>query len=236
MSNDELQKAIDDITNSGAADVAGGETAGEAAVNLDAMVGNAMPEVPEVPEMPTMPMPETAAPAMSMPEVAMPVAPAPEMPAVPAPEVAQMATTPEMSTMTVAPEIPAPETPAPVETPEVPKMTEVAPEMPAAPEMPKMPEMPVVEAAPEMPKIETEEKEVGGELEEIKKDALLELYPLLDKMKVNSKQKFDICMKVVNKTGEKKALGGAMKAAKEMSDPDEKGAALMQIIEKIDAV
>ena len=71
-----------------------------------------------------------------------------------------------------------------------------------------------------------------AELEQIKNDALMELYPLLANMKVNPNQKFDICMKVYDKMGDKGALSGALAAAKEM-DVDAKGEALMKIIEKI---
>ena len=76
----------------------------------------------------------------------------------------------------------------------------------------------------------------SSDLEKIKNDALVALYPLLSQMNVPVKQEFDICMKVVDKTGDKGAVAAAFEAAKKMQEPKEKGMALMKIIDKIDTL
>jgi len=150
MSNDELQKAIDDITSDTAATE---EAVATPAVELpEAMGGAAMP----------------ASPALAV---------ATEPVVVPAPAAASAA-------------------PAPAPVAEAPK--------------------------------------AGGDLAEIKKDILVELYPLVGGMNIQPKTKFDICMKVVEQTGEKGAISAALAATKEMADANEKGPALLALMEEID--
>ena len=74
----------------------------------------------------------------------------------------------------------------------------------------------------------------GGDLAEIKKSVLVELYPLVGGMNIQPKTKFDICMKVVEQTGEKGAISAALAATKEMADANEKGPALLALMEEID--
>jgi len=67
--------------------------------------------------------------------------------------------------------------------------------------------------------------------DDVEAAALKELYPLLPKMNVNPRQKFDICMKVIEKTGEKGAAAVALESAKAISDETEKGECLLKLIE-----
>lgn len=84
-----------------------------------------------------------------------------------------------------------------------------------------------------MPEI-SEAGPVDPELKEVETAALIELYPLLAKMNVNPREKFDICMKVLEKTGEKGATSAALDAAKEIVDEAEKGECLVKLVEKIE--
>ncbi len=74
---------------------------------------------------------------------------------------------------------------------------------------------------------------VGGDLEAVKTAALIELYPLLPSMNVNPRQKYDICMTVIEKTGDKGATSVALDAAKMIPDAVEKGDCLMKLVEAI---
>ena len=71
----------------------------------------------------------------------------------------------------------------------------------------------------------------GDDVEKVKDDAKVELYPLLDKVNLDAKRKFEICVEVVEKIGDKGALSAALQAAKEIADPTEKANALLKIIE-----
>ena len=267
MSNDELQKAIDDITNDASLK---GEAEDEGTtVELPAeMSGEAALTMPEVGTMP----PET--PEVSKAEEDELAKQLEELQNAPAPEAAGAAT-PDLSNNPFVGNVIAEQEPVdttgmmsavkplenePVSSPEAleglpkaevvsePGMDVLGPvEAPVASEstseMPSMDAnanlnamvsaMGTDDAAPEAsaPVVNTAPN-ADADLEQIKNDALTELYPLLANMKVNPNQKFDICMKVYDKTGDKGALGGALAAAKEM-DVDAKGEALMKIIEKI---
>lgn len=74
---------------------------------------------------------------------------------------------------------------------------------------------------------------VTGDLEAVKTAALIELYPLLPSMNVNPRQKYDICMTVIEKTGDKGATSVALDAAKMIPDAIEKGDCLMKLVEVI---
>ena len=214
MSNDELQKAIDDITS--------GEAIGQASDGESTAV-----EMPD--SMGAVDLGAPSEPALSIPDMgAMPAASEVSAPATDS--MAGAGSAPDMGGIN----IPAPEAPAMPSMsvmPTVDAPTVMAPEATAAPAT-GMGSMPAMNAMPEM----GGEKVASADMEELKKDALLQLYPLLEGMNVGPKQRYDICMKVVEKTGEKEALKVALNATREMTDPSEKGAALMKIIDKIDTL
>lgn len=206
MSNDELQRAIDDITQNGGAGMAvpttpvmgdndeneqlarefGGDDAGDAM----GQTGDVAPIAPATPsfatEAPSEPvttptMPE-AAPVMSQSDFEAPKA--------------------DAEVMEEAPKF---------DLPEVEKTEEVE------------------KAAPEV------EKGVNADadLEEVKKSALKELYPLLKNMNINPEQAFEIC-KEVAEMGEKGAFNEAFEAAKKISDDNKRANALFEIVQMID--
>ena len=116
-----------------------------------------------------------------------------------------------------------------------------ATEMPAEPTMPapEVAETPDFSASAmtgeevKMPEL-SESGPEDPELKEVEIAALLELYPLLEKMNVNAREKFDICMKVIEKTGEKGATSAALSAAKGIQDENERGECLVKLVETID--
>ena len=68
-------------------------------------------------------------------------------------------------------------------------------------------------------------------MEKIEKEALKELYPLLNKVSLPAEEKFDICMKVAEE--DKEAIAGAFDATKEFVDETKKAEALVKILEAI---
>lgn len=225
MSNDELQKAIDDITKSDAGGVAEGTSENEALV--DEMVQAGMPTTGE--GLPLAPLggadgtgvlatdavaPEmAAAPEIKIPEIgAMP--PAEEKPTG-GNEGAGVLGANGMASEPVKTETVA--TPA-IET------APVAPEVSAT-----VPEAPITEpAAAEVNTPEINAPGVPADLAEIEKEALKELYPLLDKVKLPAEEKFEICMKVAGE--DKKAISGALEAAKEIVDETKRAEALLSVL------
>ena len=115
-----------------------------------------------------------------------------------------------------------PETPAPM----------VSPIEPAAPS-----ETPVVEpvssvepmTAPTMPVMEGD-----GELDTIKKDALNELRPLVDKLNVAPEEKFDTYLLLLRSTDDKALIGPAHEAARSIADEARRAQALLDVIKEID--
>lgn len=248
MSNDELQKAIDDITMSDAGmsapvtpamdDSENDQLADEMANALvesdfeavepapimsgETLMNTEMPEVKEV-EVPQMPevavKPEEEAVGMEEMGIPAPEMPMPAMMTEPEVAVTSESTKEEPELIEAMPDveapIPEPEMEVPVEEPEV------------VEEVEKMPE----EVAPEV--VEKVETEPTGDLEEIKKNALRELYPLLKNMNINPEQAYDIC-KEVAEMGEEKALGEAFEHAKKISDVNKRANALFDIVKMIE--
>ena len=117
--------------------------------------------------------------------------------------------------------------------------TPVAPEAPLAPEAPETPESPdmpdPVAAAPESaPVIAPTPTPVGGDLEAIKKDALSELRPLVDKLNVSPEEKFDTYLLLLRSTDDQALIAPAHDAAKNITDEARRAQALLDIIKEID--
>jgi len=104
---------------------------------------------------------------------------------------------------------PAPEEVEPVETP--------APEPIVAP-LPTVPSMPVA----------------SGDLESIKKDALSELRPLVDKLNVAPEEKFDTYLLLLRSTDDQALIAPAHEAARAITDEARRAQALLDIIKEID--
>lgn len=181
--DNDLQKAIDDITNT---------------TNIDPVFSDPVAAPSSVPEGDTG-------------ELGEPVGPFPE------PEVAVVEQ--------------AAEPLAPLDSIEIPDLGEppilTPPETPAAPEMLSTPEL----GAEVM--VEGSDGE-NAHVREIRESALRDLIPLLDKLKMTSKQRFNICKDIFENLHDYKILEPAYKAAKEIEDESERAEALLYLVESVD--
>jgi hypothetical protein len=73
-----------------------------------------------------------------------------------------------------------------------------------------------------------------GELDSIKKDALQELRPLVDKLNVSPEEKFDTYLLLLRSTDDKALIAPAHDAAKGITDEARRAQALLDIIKEID--
>jgi hypothetical protein len=74
----------------------------------------------------------------------------------------------------------------------------------------------------------------SGPLADIKKDALDELRPLVDKLDVNPEEKFDTYLLLIRSTDDTNLVGPAHEAAKSITDEAKRAEALLEIIKEID--
>lgn len=73
-----------------------------------------------------------------------------------------------------------------------------------------------------------------GPLADIKKEALGELRPLVDKLSVSAEEKFDTYLLLIRSTDDEKLIGPAHEAAKAITDEARRAEALLDIIKEID--
>ncbi|MBR3236680.1 hypothetical protein IKF92_03330 [Candidatus Saccharibacteria bacterium] len=200
VADNDLQKAIDDITNTTNVDpVFSDPVAAPSSVpegdtgELDEAVGP-FPE-PKVSTIEKTPEPIAPLESMNIPEFNMP--PAPSVPeAAPAP---------------VAP-APAPVAPAPAPTPEPAPAPAPAPAPEPAPE-------PIPESL---------------NTSEVKKAALRDLVPLLDRISMDESEKFKIYRDIFDDLKDYTILEPAYRAAREISDETERAEALLYLVKSID--
>lgn len=83
---------------------------------------------------------------------------------------------------------------------------------------------PVVAALPAVP----------SELDDIKKDALEELRPLVDKLDLPADEKFDTLLLIIRSTDDKTLVNAAFAAAKDIPDENKRAQALLDVIKEID--
>lgn len=239
INEDELQKAIDDITSSAQNGADAGEMPAEASVEGPAPVGAPTPEAAPAPDLGVPPMPPVPpTPGAFDPSTVAPLegaaAAAPAVPPVPAPEMPPMGEAPAP-----APAAPAEEAPmiAPPEgTPEAvaaPMADGAMGEMPA-PEVSEMPnpEMPVgmpapVEGAPA--------PEMDAGTEQIKAEILRDLSPLMDKVEMEPEKKFHIYKDMMTTNKDKTVIPSAYETAKLIGDEQKRGEALVSLIDAIDS-
>lgn len=112
-------------------------------------------------------------------------------------------------------------TPAPLAAPADPS---IAP-MTAAPLDPVIPVEPV--ASPSL--VVTDPA-----LESIKKDALAELRPLVDKLDLPADEKFDTLLLIIRSTDDKSLVQSAYDAAKSITDESKRAEALLDVVKEID--
>ncbi|MDB5177799.1 MAG: hypothetical protein JWO61_182 [Candidatus Saccharibacteria bacterium] len=73
-----------------------------------------------------------------------------------------------------------------------------------------------------------------GDLESIKKDAIVALRPLVDKLELAPEEKFDTYLLLLRSTDDKALIAPANEAAKSISDETRRAQALLDIIKEID--
>ena len=73
-----------------------------------------------------------------------------------------------------------------------------------------------------------------NDLEEIKKDALSELRPLIDKLDVSPEETFDTLLLIIRSTDDQSLLAATHEAAKAIPDDSRRAQALLDIIKEID--
>lgn len=73
-----------------------------------------------------------------------------------------------------------------------------------------------------------------GELETIKKAALTELRPLVDKLSLSPEDKFDTLLLIIRSTDDKSLVSQAHEAAKSIEDETRRAEALLDVIKEID--
>lgn len=113
---------------------------------------------------------------------------------------------------------PTPSTPAPAAPPPAPSPAQIEPAPPAAPSA----DLP----APSNP--------VNPALESLKKEALEELRPLVTKLDLPAKEKFDTLLLIIRSTDDQTLLEPAHDAAKAIEDETERAEALLDIVKEID--
>lgn len=117
-----------------------------------------------------------------------------------------------------------------------------APAAPAPEPEATEPEQAPAEPAPEMPPLEETPPSdppstpTAGheELEAIKKEALEELKPLVDKLELPPEEKFDILLLIIRSCDDEELVDKAHKTATEIADETRKAQALLDIIKEVD--
>lgn len=74
----------------------------------------------------------------------------------------------------------------------------------------------------------------SSDLDDIKKDALVELRPLVGKLNVSPEEKFDTYLLLIRSTDDKALIAPAHEAAKSIEDEARRAEALLEIIKEID--
>jgi hypothetical protein len=74
----------------------------------------------------------------------------------------------------------------------------------------------------------------GGDLEAIKKDAVSELRPLVDKLNLGPQDKFDTILLIIRSTDDRSLISQAHDAAKMIQDESKRAEALLDVIKEID--
>lgn len=215
--DNDLQKAIDDITNN---------------TNTDPVFSDPIAAPSTIPEGDTG-------------ELGEPIGPFPE-PKVEmvAPETPQLApldpiNIPDLNTVAPVPNTPAtpPVASAPMPTPEPTPTFQPAPQ-PNIPQPAPLPPAP----APEVPAFEetiTEEINTPApapnlSTRQVKEAALRDLIPLLDRLNMTPSQRFNICRNIFEDLRDYTVLDQAYRAASEITDPSERAESLLYLVESID--
>ncbi|HEU5121291.1 MAG TPA: hypothetical protein VFT59_00450 [Candidatus Saccharimonadales bacterium] len=109
-----------------------------------------------------------------------------------------------------------------------------ADDMPVAPTPPSEPVAPPPMPEPTAPAPSMPSLSGTGDLDTIKKDALSELRPLVDKLNVSPEEKFDTYLLLIRSTDDQSLIAPAHEAARAISDEARRAQALLDIIKEID--
>lgn len=126
-------------------------------------------------------------------------------------------------------ETPSPNTPS---EPILPPPPSLSPASPAADAV--LPQLPSVDPVAAAPAPASDDVQADPALEGIKKDALNELRPLVDKLNVSAEEKFDTYLLLLRSTDDKSLIAPAHEAAKGITDEARRAQALLDIIKEID--
>ena len=137
------------------------------------------------------------------------------------------------NTLTTAPAGPvtAPDEPADTDPADDGLQFETAP-APMAVQPDEIPSLPQVTIAPVTGVLGTPSD--VPELESIKKEALMELRPLVDKLDLSPEDKFDTLLLIIRSTDDKSLVSQAHEAAKSIEDDTRRAEALLDVIKEID--
>ena len=107
--------------------------------------------------------------------------------------------------------------------------------MPTAPAKPVAPDLPTADStASTTSPLPVPTTAGSGDLEDIKKDALTELRPLVDKLDLAPEEKFDTYLLLIRSTDDKALVAPAHAAAQAITDESRRAQALLDIIKEID--
>ncbi|HJM04453.1 MAG TPA: hypothetical protein QF549_02350 [Candidatus Saccharimonadaceae bacterium] len=150
------------------------------------------------------------------------------MPGVEQPAAAPQPSNDDHTTSNSSPEMKFEET----ETATAPTPTDAQPATSSLP-MPGTSTPPSEEAAPATPPAPAQDA-ASGTLDAIKKDALQELRPLMDKVELPAEEKFDTYLMLIRSTDDAELIAPAHTAAAAIADEKRRAEALLEIIKEID--
>lgn len=107
-------------------------------------------------------------------------------------------------------------------------------ETPAAPQEDTAPQAPVVDEPVAPATAQHNNVTNNPELDSIKKNALEELRPLIDKLDLPADEKFDTLLLIIRSTDDKSLVGAAHEAARNIDDESKRAQALLDVIKEID--
>lgn len=87
---------------------------------------------------------------------------------------------------------------------------------------------------PETPVVSSYASSATDNLDSIKKDAIVELRPLVDKLDLAPEEKFDTYLLLLRSTDDRELIAPAHEAAKSITDESRRAQALLDIIKEID--
>lgn len=74
----------------------------------------------------------------------------------------------------------------------------------------------------------------SGDLQEIKREAVTELRPLVDKLDLTPADKFDVLLLLVRTTNDSSLIAKAHETARQIPDESRRAQALLSIIQEVD--